>query len=156
MTNAACEARKVDAASTRPARPEDADRLYDIHRAAMRDLVERVYGPWDDAEQRRMQADWLAAAPVDAIEMGGSIVGAVQVLWEADRGYLSRIEVDPAWQRRGVGEAVLGELLAEADRRGIPMELDVYDINPAVQWYRRHGFESTTGGPKLHMVRRPA
>ena len=155
MMMAPCKARFVGTASTRPARPADADRLYDIHRAAMRELVEQLYGPWDDAEQRQMQAEWLVAAPVKVIEVEGSVVGAVQVVWESDRAYLSRIEVDPAWQRQGVGDAVLDAVLAEADRRRVPVELDVYDINPAVDWYRRRGFESTTAGPKLHMIRQP-
>src|SRR5579885_691718 len=87
----------------RLAQPEDADRLYVIHKLAMRDLVEQVYGLWDDQAQRRMHSEWLSSSAVQVIEHEGAIVGALHVRWESDHAYLGRIELEPGHQGRGLG-----------------------------------------------------
>ncbi|APE10062.1 MULTISPECIES: ribosomal protein S18-alanine N-acetyltransferase [Rhodococcus] len=52
------------------------------------------------------------------------------------------IGVDPVARRRGIGGALLGELLAVADRWGGPVFLEVRtDNDAAIALYRREGFE---------------
>jgi len=52
------------------------------------------------------------------------------------------IGVDPAAHRRGIGGALLGELLRVADRWGGPVFLEVRtDNDPAIALYHREGFE---------------
>ncbi|OLF12497.1 ribosomal protein S18-alanine N-acetyltransferase [Actinophytocola xanthii] len=51
------------------------------------------------------------------------------------------IGVDPAWQGRGVGRALLEGLLAVADEFRAPVFLEVRTDNaPAIALYRAHGF----------------
>lgn len=51
------------------------------------------------------------------------------------------IGVDPQRQRRGIGGALLGAMLAEADRHGGPVFLEVRtDNDPAIEMYTRAGF----------------
>jgi ribosomal-protein-alanine N-acetyltransferase len=51
------------------------------------------------------------------------------------------IGVDPGWQRRGVGRALLNALLAKADEVGAPVFLEVRtDNDPAISLYEAHGF----------------
>jgi ribosomal-protein-alanine N-acetyltransferase len=56
--------------------------------------------------------------------------------------YIQTMAVSPQVQRRGIGEAMLVELLGEADRRGCPhVDLEVRaDNEAAIQLYQRHGF----------------
>jgi len=56
--------------------------------------------------------------------------------------YVQTMAVSPRSQRRGIGEAMLVELLNEADRRGCPhVDLEVRaDNDPAIRLYQRHGF----------------
>lgn len=56
--------------------------------------------------------------------------------------YIQTMAVSPRSQRRGIGEAMLVELLGEADRRGCGhVDLEVRsDNDPAIQLYERHGF----------------
>ncbi|AOW92113.1 ribosomal-protein-alanine N-acetyltransferase [Rhodococcus sp. WMMA185] len=52
------------------------------------------------------------------------------------------IGTDPAYRRRGVGRALLDELLRKADTRGGPVYLEVRtDNDAAIALYRRVGFE---------------
>ena len=56
--------------------------------------------------------------------------------------YIQTMAVSPSSQRRGIGEAMLVELLSEAERRGCPhVDLEVRaDNDPAIHLYQRHGF----------------
>jgi [ribosomal protein S18]-alanine N-acetyltransferase len=51
------------------------------------------------------------------------------------------IGVDPAWQRQGVGRALLNTLLAKADEARAPVFLEVRTDNvAAIAMYEAHGF----------------
>jgi ribosomal-protein-alanine acetyltransferase len=60
----------------------------------------------------------------------------------ADEAQILTIGVIPSARRRGVGQAMLDELLAEAARRGaVAVFLEVrVDNDAAQQLYRRNGF----------------
>ncbi len=63
------------------------------------------------------------------------------------------IAVDPAHQRRGIGAALLAELLARAGAHGGPVFLEVRtDNEPALTMYVRNGFQilSTRKGYYQH------
>jgi ribosomal protein S18 acetylase RimI-like enzyme len=138
----------------RLAKAGDADRLYEIHRLAMRALVERVYGPWEDAVQRPMHDEWMRTSEVQVIESEGEVVGALHVRWEGDHAYLGRIELAPTAQGQGLGTSILVDLLARAATRQLEVRLEVWEINPAVRLYRRLGFIcDRTDGHKIHMSR---
>jgi GNAT superfamily N-acetyltransferase len=74
--------------------------------------------------------------------------------------YLSLVGVDPAYQGRGHGDALMAYALERCDRDKLPVYL--YSTNPRnISLYRRHGFEllgTTQAGsspPFLPMLRRP-
>jgi ribosomal protein S18 acetylase RimI-like enzyme len=141
----------------RPVRPDDTETLFTLHRAAMRDYVESAYGPWDDAVQRGFLHRWLDddSDPL-VIQVDGDIVGVVDYVNHDDSVYIGRIEIDPSMQGRGLGTAVLSDIIAEADRSGEDVTLEVIDVNPARRLYERLGFvETATVGRKIHL-RRPA
>lgn len=73
--------------------------------------------------------------------------------------YLALLVVDPEWQGRGLGGALLAPGLALADRDGLPCDLETQK-RENVAWYRRHGFElvRTTevgAAPPVWCLRRP-
>ncbi len=102
-------------------RPPDAPALLDVFRAAIRRTAARDYNP----EQVRAWSDTDAAAwaprfegrYVRVAESDGVPIGFAEL--EAD-GHIDRVFVSPDHGRRGVGRALLTELLAEAKRRGLP------------------------------------
>ncbi|HEX3899842.1 MAG TPA: ribosomal protein S18-alanine N-acetyltransferase [Mycobacteriales bacterium] len=56
--------------------------------------------------------------------------------------YIQTIAVSPVAQRRGIGDALLTELISESVRRGCPhLDLEVRaDNDTAIRLYERHGF----------------
>jgi len=67
--------------------------------------------------------------------------------------YISRIEVDPEVQNRGVGSALMQHLLERARQSGASaVELHVLELNRACRLYERLGFRVVAEEPpKLRM-----
>ena len=55
-------------------------------------------------------------------------------------GDVSAIEVDPSFQCRGIGTQLMRDIIADARRCALPVELEVLHVNPARRLYERLGF----------------
>lgn len=74
-------------------------------------------------------------------DQGGQPVGFSLVRAVADEAELLLLAVDPAEQRRGIGQALLDDFIAGAlAGGGHRLHLEVRDGNPAVELYRTSGF----------------
>jgi ribosomal-protein-alanine N-acetyltransferase len=109
--------------------------------------LERVLFPHDDPWTLKIFRSELRAghryfgAYAGAGELigyaGMSVVGAPP---DAETS-VHTIGVDPEWQGRGVGTALLRTLLSIADERAAPVFLEVRtDNEPAIRLYESHGF----------------
>jgi ribosomal protein S18 acetylase RimI-like enzyme len=74
------------------------------------------------------------------IETSEGVVGVVHFAMTDDHADLGRLSIDPDHQNLGLCTAVLTALLYKADVRGLPVQLEVFDINPARRLYERLGF----------------
>jgi ribosomal protein S18 acetylase RimI-like enzyme len=126
--------------ATRPAGAADRRRLYEIHRAAMGPYVTELWGR-DDAWQAEAFTRGFDPESTRIIMVGERLVGFFEAHENAEAVVLSKIELDPAFQGRGIGTSVIADVLAEARARGKPVRLQVFKINPrARSLYRRLGF----------------
>jgi len=134
--------------ATRPASPADRRRLYEIHRAAMGPYVSELWG-WDDAWQAEAFSKGFDPGSTRVVVVGEQPVGFFETHEDADAVVLSKIELDPAIQRRGIGTRVIADVLAEARARGKAVRLQVFKINErARSLYRRLGFLETGETPR--------
>ncbi|MFD2045484.1 GNAT family N-acetyltransferase [Ornithinibacillus salinisoli] len=62
-----------------------------------------------------------------------------------EHGYLEDVMVHPAYQKQGIGVALVGELLQEAQRFGLGIVTVTYEAHHA-NFYERSGFVPGTGG----------
>ena len=106
----------------------------------IRATVEATWG-WDDEFQAaRFRSHWTPTNRqiiiVDQIE-----IGTITLEEHSDTLFLALIEIQPDYQGRGIGAALVREVVTDAHRRGLAVELNVLKANPrAKQLYERLGF----------------
>jgi ribosomal-protein-alanine N-acetyltransferase len=114
------------------------------HLDAVMRYEHEVFGTesWTRAGYRSELADTRYRYYVAAEDEDGALLGWAGLMTVADEAQILTIGVIPSARRRGVGQAMLDELLAEAARRGaVAVFLEVrVDNDAAQQLYRRNGF----------------
>ncbi|TCO19192.1 ribosomal protein S18 acetylase RimI-like enzyme [Kribbella steppae] len=138
----------------RAATADDDAFLYDLHRRVLGDVIEATWGPWDDAVQQQFHRDWFDPEQVEIVLIDGRPAGMIQAhSADADTFYISRVEVIPEVQNRGVGTALMQHLVEHALQAGASaVELHVLELNRARGLYERLGFRVVAKEPpKLRM-----
>jgi RimJ/RimL family protein N-acetyltransferase len=133
----------------RPATEADSEFCFRLNETSLREYVEPIYG-WNDDEQRTYHDAWFEQERLMMIEDDeGAPIGVLDVSDEGDHLYLSRMELIPEAQGRGVGTAVVGDLLA----RGRDVRLHVFTNNVRAQrFYERLGFTVDHDAEREHRV----
>lgn len=124
----------------RPAKTTDFDFLYNLKVACLKEYVTATWG-WDEEFQRAHFARHFDLNHNQIITVNNHDVGQLQVEYRPDEVFLAGLYILPGYQRRGLGTAVIRELLREADQR--PVQLQVLKVNPARHLYERLGFHVT-------------
>ena len=121
----------------RQATDADDEFCFRLNVATMREYIEPIYG-WDVDVQRSYHAGWFNPDRLSIIEDDdGSPIGVLDVSDKDDHLYLSRIEVLPEAQGRGVGTAIMEGLIMQ----GRTIRLRVFTNNVrARRFYERLGF----------------
>jgi ribosomal protein S18 acetylase RimI-like enzyme len=74
------------------------------------------------------------------------------VTYRADDVFLAAIEIDPAYQRQGIGAALIRDIIANAGALRLPVRLQVLKVNERARaLYQRLGFVET-GETKTHFL----
>lgn len=132
----------------------DRDWLYDLHKAAHRELVEQAYGPWKEAQQREFFAPVVEGHEVFVLERDGQRVGAVYLGLREGDTWLELVEVDPAAQGRGLGTHLLTWVTNRSIAAGRGTLLQVHRVNSrARSLYLRSGFVSAGETATHHLLR---
>ena len=127
------------AIALRPATPADAEFCYRLHKAAMGDYITATWG-WDEQVQRAFHDRAFNPHRWQIITAGQASIGMLDTEYRPGEIYLSRIEIAPGHQRPGIGSRIIRALLAEAERTGQDLVLDVLTVNRRAQaLYRRLG-----------------
>jgi len=146
----------------RPARPDDLDRVADLSARSLRDDLVRL-GVWSPGRLRAYVERRFSPDRTLVVELDGEPVGSVSVREEDDATWFELFYLEAAVQGRGVGTAVLGELVARHGHR--PLRIDVVRGSRARTLYERQGFVHEGGDatdeimvrdPLLHPVLRRA
>lgn len=138
----------------RPARRDDEPLLFGLHRSAMREYVEAVWG-WDEHWQRSHFARTYAPrrqAVIVRVDANPRDIGRISVTRHWRTFFLRDIELFPAERNRGIGTAVISALVALARKEGRSVELIVLKPNPAQRLYARLGFHAVDDdGARIRM-----
>jgi ribosomal protein S18 acetylase RimI-like enzyme len=99
----------------------------------------------DEQHHHRVMAHFEAAE----ILLSGEVpVGLLKVVREGTEWELLQIQLCPAFQGRGHGAQLVGQIILEAQEAGATLRLGVLKANPARHLYERLGFSVV--GEKAH------
>ncbi len=91
------------------------------------------------------------------IEIDGVPAGRLYLWRRPHQIQLVDIALLPEYRNGGIGTALVRDLVEEADRSGLPIELHVEGNNPAMRLYERFGFQKQEEqGVYWRMLRPPA
>jgi ribosomal protein S18 acetylase RimI-like enzyme len=122
-----------------------------MHHEAFREVVERQFGSWDTAVQDRLFAETWARGSFLIVLFDGQPCGYLWVQEHNTYVHVHEIVVARAFQGRGIGTALIQQVLARAEGRQVPVHLGTLHANRAASLYRRLGF-SEVGRTPTHLL----
>ncbi len=140
--------------TSRPCQPSDREFVYRVVEGTLRPLVS-AYHTWDPARfEDNFVRSWRDKLIVLAAQQGRP-VGVVSFdPTPDDHLYINNLYLQPAAHGRGWGGWLLSWL--ERQSKGRPVRLHVWENNPAVGFYQRHGYRIVeTEGHKHLMEKQP-
>ena len=90
--------------------------------------------------QRQYYLEQYPTAEYSIIQSDGDDIGRLIVDHQADQILLMDISLLPEYRNKGIGTALIQELMAQAASAGKPIRLHVEFFNPALHLYERLGF----------------
>ncbi len=138
--------------SLRQASDSDIDLTFAIKKSAGGQYVREVFG-WDERVQLGRHKDRFSPKNTDLIVQNGTVVGWISVLDDEDHTKVDELYVLPEFQHKGIGTAVLREVIKHAKLRNVPLRLRALDINrDSIRLYEKLGFAiQDEDGPFLFM-----
>ncbi len=141
-----------------PVTEGDFETLLALRIAAMRESLERIGRFHPDRARMRFRAAYRPEF-LRKILVDGQLAGCVAFGPDPEGGealWLDNFYIDPTFQNRRLGGAVMAVLAAEADTAGKPVRLDVVIESDAKRFYERFGFTETgRDGVDIRMERQP-
>jgi [ribosomal protein S18]-alanine N-acetyltransferase len=133
--------------AVRPLRAEKAEACAALHR-------DNFAHPWPAEEIAALLASPSALGAAALHSTRGALVGFVLARLAADEAEILTIAVSRASQGRGVGAALMREILRQAANAGAKamfLEVDAENV-PAIALYRRHGFAEVGKRPGYYRL----
>ena len=138
----------------RPAVTEDFDYCKRLYFTGMQAIIEQLQ--LDKVAQAvGFQQQW-ELTQVRIILLDGLDVGWLQSVQQHDGLFIRQLCVDGAFQRRGIGTAVMNRLIGEAAQVKQAVRLSVVKMNPALRLYKRLGFYTTHEDDRKFYMKRDA
>jgi len=125
----------------RPADPKvDLEFARRTHHAAYHDVVVRQFGSWDQEMQDRFFQQGWTRAPHQIVLLDEKPVGVISVEELDDHIFIHEIQIQPEFQKKGIGSRILSDQCAKARLIGKLVKLKVLRENDAKRLYERYGF----------------
>ncbi len=121
---------------------EDLDFLFKVSTAAMQPVADALGDRKSEAERRAAYEEKFNPEDIDVIQFEGTDVGRLRVVRSPDSIYVGGIQILPEFQGKGIGTALFTELVEESKKTGVPIMLEVHDVNTnAMNFYKDLGFK---------------
>jgi ribosomal protein S18 acetylase RimI-like enzyme len=139
------ERREVVPYTLRTATADDFELLFDVSTRAM-EHVDKALNPskdFDKVEELRKYREKFVPEEIQIISYRGEDVGRLRVVRSDESIYIGGIQIPPEHQGKGIGTALFSDLIKESEETGLPITLEVHDVNEnALKFYTKLGFTS--------------
>ena len=137
----------------RPATKDDFELTYQITRDAMRPYVEATWGEWKEEDQLRQHQANFEPSTTRLVLVGGKEVGLLFTEHEPQFLWLVKLYLLATFRNQGLGSALLGIVISEAEEVQKPVRLRVLRANmSAKRFYLRHGFAVVGEEPERYFM----
>jgi len=115
--------------------------LDQLRRHVYQELFVATFGSWDESRHVRHASECWDRGHVSIIEVDGERVGMVQMFDQTGFVEIGELQIQPAYQSRGIGGRILSDIVNQAHKRGKSVKLSVALKNyRAHEFYQRYGF----------------
>lgn len=119
----------------RPARYDEATYILQLEEQCMKEYAVALWGQF-----RARSGDDLELQNAQIIEFADHRAGSVVASISEDELWIDCLYLQPEFQNKGIGSIVLKRCIGQAKILAVPVRLFVLTTNPALRFYRRHGF----------------
>ena len=126
--------------SLRSVTEDDYDFIYQVKKDAYKKYVEQCFGSWDEEQQKEYFRKFIETYKEGAfiISFDGKEIGFYNGCATENTYEIGNVCIVPEYQNRGIGTAVLKDVLAE--NAGKKITLQYFKQNPVGRLYERLGF----------------
>ncbi|TAK45955.1 MAG: N-acetyltransferase [Betaproteobacteria bacterium] len=117
--------------------------------------ITRRWG-WDEGLQRKTHSERWQAKHFFRIIREGVAIGTVAIDDAPDHLRVGEFYLLSTFQGKGIGSEVLTMILRDADSKHLPVRLECLKWNPALRFYKRHGFVVTHESEAHFFMERPS
>ena len=110
-----------------------------IGHEGLRPYVEALWG-WDQTEQESRFREHFEISDISIVQVDGEDVGYTKVESHDDHVFLAGVYIAAGQRNRGIGTAVIEDLIARAAAEKKVLRLRVLRPNPCQRLYKRLGF----------------
>jgi ribosomal protein S18 acetylase RimI-like enzyme len=139
----------------RSATAADHDFVRQLLLTTAKEYVEQTWG-WNEEIQQLVDEDferWFnPPASGQIVQVDGRDIGYIKVVDHEDGVLLDMVLLDPAYQNRGLGTALISPVIEDAHARGKAVVLQVLKVNPSKRLYERMGFVVTEELPHHYLM----
>jgi len=120
---------------------KDYDFIYDVKKEAYQKYVEKYFGNWNEEQQIEYFKAFIETYKVGSyiITLDGHDIGFYNGTSLEDRYEIGNICIIPEYQNKGIGTAILKELLSKNEDKMICLQY--FKSNPVGRLYERLGFK---------------
>ena len=127
----------------RKASAQDVVFLFNVSTEAMRPVVESLHPDqtFDTESEFKNYQEKYIPDEIDVIQLDGVDIGRLRIVRSAESIYIGGIQILPEFQNRGIGSAIVTDLIQESNSAGVPILLEVHEVNTkALNFYKKLGF----------------
>ncbi len=143
----------------RSAGQKDARFLFDLKTEAMKPVsaILKSGEIFNYDEEFKKYLEKFEPEKIQIIQFEEKDVGRLRVVRSPESIYIGGIQILPEFQNKGIGTAVMSDLIKESEKLELPITLEVHQVNlNAINFYNKLGFkecEKTTD--KIVMICQP-